>query len=416
MARSAIGQAVLFTLSHETGAVSDQAKESSIQEAHESLQVFRDATGNIPPALMANIPELRRDLQAFDETASEVLTLLSTEDDEAADRLRVGSYESAYESLISTVGSSQNLAMDRISSNQDRAAFIAQMTRLLVTLLIPAIALIVYWLIARRQLRERRLEMNAKITAQREMVAGVSHELRTPLTSIYGFSEVLLSHENNDSEDTKDVIGLINTEAADLSRMVEDLLTAARIDMGELSFASSEIEPANEIEVIMEPFRRAGHDIRVECPGGVIATDVELFRHVMRNLISNAVKHGGETCIVSGSWVDGSVLFTVMENGPGVDEELHDRLFEPFVNSGDQALLSGSVGLGLSVALAVTHRMGGELSYDRSDDWSKFSLVLPQMVPESSYAPPRSAAETPSAGERSGRSADRDIAEHGVRS
>jgi len=54
------------------------------------------------------------------------------------------------------------------------------------------------------------------------------------------------------------------------------------------------------------------------------------------------------------------------------------QLFEPFVNSGEQALLSGSVGLGLSVALATAHGMGGELSYERSDNWSKFSLKLPQ--------------------------------------
>lgn len=378
LARSAIGQAVLFTLSHEVGAVTDEAKTAAIQEAESSLQAFRIATGTAPPTLIANEPELGDELQAFDAAATEVLRLLTSQNDEAADRLRVGDFESTYESLITAVESSQNLAMERISNNQDQAALAAQLTRLLVTLLIPAVALIVYWRIARRQLRERRLEMNAKITTQREMVAGVSHELRTPLTSIYGFSEVLLNETNSDPEVTRDVITLINTEAAELSRMVDDLLAAARIDMGELTFIETEFVPAIEIEGVAEPFCRAGHDIRVECHEGTIVADVERFRQVLRNLMSNAVKHGGQRCIVSGSWGDGNALFTVMDDGPGVDNELEDHLFEPFVNSGEQALLSGSVGLGLSVALATAHGMGGELSYERSDNWSKFSLKLPQ--------------------------------------
>ncbi len=389
LARSAIGQAVLFALSRETGAVTDEAMTAAIQEAESSLQAFRNATGTAPPALIANEPELTEELQAFDAAATEVLRLLASQDDEAADRLRVGGYESAYESLITAVESSQNLAMKRISNNQDRAALAAQMTRLLVTLLIPAVALIVYWRIARRQLRERRLEMSAKITTQREMVAGVSHELRTPLTSIYGFSEVLLSEGDIDPEVAREAITLINIEAADLSRMVDDLLAAARIDMGELTFMKTEFVPAIEIEGIAEPFRRAGHDIRVECGEAAIVADVERFRHILRNLMSNAIKHGGRTCIVSGSWSDDSASFTVMDDGPGVEDRPKNHLFEPFANSGEQALLSGSVGLGLSVALATAHGMGGELSYERSDGWSRFSLQLPQSAQDAPGSLPK---------------------------
>lgn len=378
LARSAIGQAVLFSFSHSQGVVDAQAETEAMEEAEKSLAAFLASADVIPPALLENVPEVREQLDAFDTAAADVLSLLSLEENAAADYARTGPYEESYTELITTLQASQDLVTERISNNEDRAALLAQLTRLLVTLLIPAAALIVYWRIARRQLRERRVEMNAKITAQRELIAGVSHELRTPLTVIYGASEVLLGEDDNDGAVTTELVTMINNETADLSRMVEDLLAAARIDMDELTFVRRAFSPIDEIEAVAEPFRRVGRVIDVECIQGTITADDALFRQILRNLISNAVKHGGPRCLVRGTWDDDPARFTVMDNGPGVSEALEVRLFEPFANSGDQALLSGSVGLGLAVSLAIARGMGGTLSYDRENEWSSFTLTLPR--------------------------------------
>jgi len=310
-----------------------------------------------------------------------VLQLLGSGDTSKAVEVRDGVVEEAYVSLAATVGANQSLVADRIASNEDRAALVSQMLRLLVTLLIPAVALIVYWRIAKRQLRERRVEMNATVAAQHAMIAGVSHELRTPLTSIVGFSEVLLTDEPGDQESVTELITVINTEAEHLARMVDDLLVAARVDMDEIAPVPTQIDPRFEIDVVAAPFRRGGEEIHVECASGTVEVDVEMFRHVLRNLISNAVEHGGPSCVVMGTWGDDEVRFTVMDDGTGVDEEIERDLFRPFVNHGERALLSGSVGLGLAVSRALARNMGGELTYARSDGWSRFSLTLsPEVV------------------------------------
>ncbi len=376
LARSAVGQAVVFAIGEDLGVVDAQDRASALSEAEESLAVFSRWAASAPTELLVETPDLGPQLTTFAEVSNEVLTLLGNGDTSKAVEVRDGVAEDAYDSLAATVGANQRLVADRIANNEDRAALVSQMLRLLVTLLIPAVALIVYWRIARRQLRERRVEMNATMAAQHAMIAGVSHELRTPLTSIVGFSEVLLTDEPGDEESVTELITVINSEAEQLARMVDDLLVAARIDMDELALVPTQTDPRFEIEAVAAPFRRAGEEIHVECASGVIEVDVGMFRHVLRNLISNAVKHGGPTCLVMGTWDDDEVRFTVMDDGAGVDEATEMDLFRAFANHGDRALLSGSVGLGLAVSRALARSMGGELTYVRSDGWTRFSLTL----------------------------------------
>jgi len=377
LARSAVGQAVVFAAGHELGVADDQAFAAAVAEARGSIEAFEEWADVVPAGLSDWRPELGELLEVFGAAGNDVLRLVVAGQGETAAGVRDEAFEAAYGDIAMTIEASQREITDRISSNEDRAALIAQMTRVLVTLLIPAAALIVYWRIARRQLRERRLEMSAKIIAQREMIAGVSHELRTPLTAIYGFSEILLDGDGGDPDATAELIRVINTEAADLTRMVEDLLTAARIDMNELTFVATEFTPRDEIATIAAPFERAGHVIGVDCETGTITADDLRFRQILRNLISNAVRHGGPHTMVTGMWDTEGAQFAVMDDGPGVDDALQARLFQPFVNHGEQALLSGSVGLGLAVSLAAARGMGGDLKHDRSDGWTTFTLTLP---------------------------------------
>ena len=376
LARSAVGQAVVFAIGEELGVVDAQDRASALSEAEESLAVFNEWADSAPPELLVQTPDLGPQLNGFAEVSNEVLRLFEGGDTSKAAEVRDGVLEDAYDSLAATVGANQRLVADRISNNEDRAALVSQMLRLLVTLLIPAVALIVYWRIARRQLRERRVEMNATVAAQHAMIAGVSHELRTPLTSIVGFSEILLTDRPGDQESATDLIAVINTEAEELTRMVDDLLTAARIDMDELVLVSTQIDPRHVIDAVIAPFRRAGEEVHVECTSETIEVDVGMFQHILRNLISNAIKHGGPSRVVVGTWGDDHVRFTVMDDGIGVDEEVERNLFRPFVNHGERALLSGSVGLGLAVSRALARNMGGELTYARSDGWSGFSLTF----------------------------------------
>jgi signal transduction histidine kinase len=377
LARSATGQAVNFGLSYELGAVGDGAVDVALDEAKKSLDGFGGWADSVPPQLLNEAPMLESQLEAFRSSGTEVLQLVGSNEHGAAAQERDSTFEQAYDALAGTLERAQSNVAERIASNQDSAELVALVTRVLITLLIPGAVVVAYWSIARRQLREKQVEMDARLGAQREMVAGVSHELRTPLTAIYGFSEALLQGNVTDPDEANDLLRVINTEAADLSRMVEDLLTAARLDADELTFAAQDFDPRIEIRGVIAPFHRAGHEIRLDCAAMIVNADRVRFRQILRNLISNAVQHGGPGITVSGSRAAGRAVFVVTDGGPGVDDETRSRLFEPFGNAGQKALVSGSVGLGLAVSKAVAIGMGGDLTYDRSSGLTSFALTLP---------------------------------------
>ena len=103
---------------------------------------------------------------------------------------------------------------------------------------------------------------------------------------------------------------------------------------------------------------------------------------LVRNLVSNATKHGGPTLAIEGRAGDGTYALRVMDDGDGVPEELAERLFSRFVHQGETPLTTGSVGLGLFIASMLAEAMGGELSYERLDGVSVFTLTLPLAIAE----------------------------------
>jgi signal transduction histidine kinase len=273
-----------------------------------------------------------------------------------------------------------------ISSTEDVAGRTAWVTQLAVTLAIPGAAMGFYWWWVRRRMRERERDMESRLEAERalnrakdEFVAGLSHELRTPLTSIYGFSEVLVETGMIDASTSMDLLGLINHEAAELSRMVEDLLTAARLDAGALTVQLEEVDLATEVEAVVAPFRRTGLDLTVECPQAVVTADPLRLRQIIRNLVSNAQRHGGPNVALVAACHGDHITISVFDDGPGVSSEIEERLFHRFVNSGRRALLAGSVGLGLAVAQELAVGMGTTIEYGRRNGLTFFSVDLPRV-------------------------------------
>jgi signal transduction histidine kinase len=377
LSRAATNQAVLFALGGESGFADAAAVETAVAEANRSLSVFESWALAIPREVRDTVPDLQAQMIAFAETSGTVLDRLGDADLQGAVAIRDGALARDYQAVSSSIETSVAAITDEISSNERRAQNVALLTRLLVTLLIPAAAVTIYWLIARRQMHRSAVEAEARVVAQREMIAGVSHELRTPLTAIYGFSELLANREVDDTASISHMVRVINSEAADLTRMVDDLLTAARIDMDELPFVPIEFTPVEEIESVIAPYRRSGRGIGVDCPPLSIVADDTRFRQIIRNLVSNAVKYGGEYVLISGSWDDDHATFSVTDDGEGIDEERQVRLFTPFLNHGHDAILSGSVGLGLAVSQVMAAGMGGSLRYDDSDGLTTFALTLP---------------------------------------
>ncbi len=169
--------------------------------------------------------------------------------------------------------------------------------------------------------------------------------------------------------------GAILGEAESLRRMVDDLIVAAA---GEnLKVEIGETDPSAVVVEAVAPYRALGLHIPASLdPGRVLADPIRL-RHLLGNLLANAVAHGGARCCVVGKARDDRYVIHVIDDGVGVPEERRRRLFERFVHDGASAVQEGSVGLGLANARLLAEKMGGSLSYRRDAGLTSFEVALP---------------------------------------
>jgi two-component system OmpR family sensor kinase len=199
----------------------------------------------------------------------------------------------------------------------------------------------------------------AALTRQREFVADASHELRTPLTSVLANLELLA--ETLDGERREAAQSALRSTRR-MRRLVADLLLLARAD----ARRRAPHAPTDVGEVVMEaagelgPFA-AGHDLDIDAERAVVDGAKDELHRLVLNLLENAVRHtpSGTEVRAGVHRVDGHVVLTVEDDGPGIPPELGDRVFERFVRGqGDRG---GSFGLGLSIVRAVAESHGGQV-------------------------------------------------------
>ena len=309
---------------------------------------------------------------------------LDAHDIDGAKGVVTSEVETAYIELSEELGVEQDRIQAAIEENSQAGRALNGWIVFILTLAVPGSAVLVYFVVARRQVRayrERsRIELEAERTISRAkdgFIAGLSHELRTPLTSIYGFAEVLADGGIKGPEATRETASIIANEAAEMTRMVDDLLAASRLESTGVEIELAPTRVQDVVEAAVTPFERAGLEIRREPTLALAMADAARLRHVLINLLSNSARHGGDVCGVEVTSGDGSVDIEVWDNGPGVPEDIAESLFEPFIHDGDKSLLTGSVGLGLAVAARLTSLMGGSLQYQRYGGKTYFIVTLP---------------------------------------
>jgi len=230
---------------------------------------------------------------------------------------------------------------------------------------------------ARKQSEDR---LSSLLASKDEFVTSVSHELRTPLTVIVGMAEELRrSFDDFQSEDIRELIGVIADQSSELSNIVQDLLVIGRADAGgQLVIKPEPIDLDQELGTCLELYvpadRTAELQLAAERP---VMADPFRLRQVVRNLLTNAVRYGGPSLRLEANQ---NALFTticVWDDGDGIPQDDVDRIFDPYVRSDTAPALPGSMGLGLAVARKLSLLMGGELVYERRDEWSVFQITLP---------------------------------------
>ena len=255
--------------------------------------------------------------------------------------------------------------------------------------LLPAVgvACVIWALAITRQGRQREREVvRLSEEAHRikdDFVAMVSHELRTPLTSIAGFADTLVeSWHELPEEEVDEFLSIINRQAIYLGDLVEDVLVIPRLEADRLRFQPELFDLGDLIEDVAKMvFPNGGKKTSlVSLPDGVrVKADRRRVQQVIRNLMENARKYGGDQIMVEGFVMGDQYLIIISDNGPGVPDEETQKVFENFeqLSKGDAREATG-IGLGLPIARRLARAMGGEVWYERRfPTGARFCYSLP---------------------------------------
>ncbi len=238
------------------------------------------------------------------------------------------------------------------------------------------------WLVGYlRDLSQSRLR---QVVEEKDRLIGtISHELRTPLSTVVG-----LAHELSDragsftTEEVSEFCGLIAQQSSELEALIEDLLVAARADIERIKVLKAPVDleacVASAVTVATESWPSPNvtviHD--GDAPRPACADNLRIGQ-IVRNLLQNAHRYGGNDIEVRIHYKGDTCVITVSDDGAGVPSETTASIFEPHVRGHASNGSTDSLGLGLYVSRTLAKLMDGTLEYRRHDDRTCFDLVLP---------------------------------------
>lgn len=261
-----------------------------------------------------------------------------------------------------------------------------------------------------KELQEMNEELKRVERAKEEFVSMVSHELKNPLTPIIAFSDILKNHAASGQQFTEKhlaAIPIINQNAKEMKHLIDDLLTAYKLDM-RLKFTFSEtriVELANQVVTELSPMlNEKGIKIKAnillrEHNETVVTCDALRLRQVLINLIRNSVDFlppsEGEIIItLEDKNVEqeqpiysksAALLISIADNGPGVPPDKVSGLFKKFYQADPKATRKhGGTGLGLAICKEIVEMHGGKIWYETTcGNGACFKFLLPRLPPTS---------------------------------
>jgi two-component system, NtrC family, sensor histidine kinase PilS len=233
---------------------------------------------------------------------------------------------------------------------------------------------------------EAQVQQAEKMATIGEMAAGIAHELRNPLAAISGAVQ-LLDRETRDDSVNKRLFGIILRESDRLDRTINEFLLFSkpvkpkkeRFSLRALAWEAMEIlghdpdwNPALTLDLEIEP--------DLDC-----WADPELVRQVLLNLLANSINacrntargqillRARETAAENKGTAKAALVLEVVDNGPGIPENIREKIFEPFFTTRETG-----TGLGLAIVRQIVHSHGGKISLaDNHPKGTIFSVTLP---------------------------------------
>jgi signal transduction histidine kinase len=220
-------------------------------------------------------------------------------------------------------------------------------------------------------------------------LATVSHELRTPLTVVLGIASEMGSRwDRFDEAERTDLMSMMAEQAVEAANIVEDLLVAARSDPSRLRLAMEHTHLKPHVEYAVGSLSDDGQKRVVShAPDLPVYADTTRLRQILRNLLENAVRHGGQQITVDATCGGNQLTVVVADDGNLAESDI-ERIFEPYEQS--DGLITEAlpgVGIGLFVSRLLARLMGGDLDCVRDEGWTKFRLTLPSAADDADAEP-----------------------------
>lgn len=207
------------------------------------------------------------------------------------------------------------------------------------------------------------------------LLADVSHEVRTPLTVIRGEVEAIRDGIRLADETT--LAGILG-EVEVMDRLLDDLRTITLAEAGQLELEVSDHDIGTIARSVADAMSgmAAERDVTIDAEAEHVtaAVDAVRIREVLTNLVGNATRHARSRVVIRVDSAPGAVHMSVIDDGPGIDDEERDRIFERWVRAADS---TGS-GLGLSIARDLVVAHAGTIEVVDRPDGAEFRVVLPQ--------------------------------------
>jgi two-component system sensor histidine kinase KdpD len=219
------------------------------------------------------------------------------------------------------------------------------------------------------------------------LLRAVSHDLRSPLTAITTAAGGLASESLNE-EERRELVSVIDTESARLSRLVENLLDLTRLQAGS---ADPHADWCAIDEILQAAFQsvrgpEAGFDVELDSNLPLVRADAAQLERAFANVLENSSRFAGsEPVTVRGRAADRFVVLRISDRGPGIPSEELERVFEPFHRSRVSSDSTGS-GLGLAIARGFLEANGGRIRAE-SLPGQGTSFVIQVPIPASEPTP-----------------------------
>lgn len=308
-----------------------EQKAVSIDEASDSLRVLERSLAGFPAdgAGPAAVDDMTRfvDLATGDLAAIRVTTIDETE------------LNDSFEAAMSSIGEAQDELAATLADFNSSYRGVGIVLGLVIAGLAPLVFFFWARVVTKRTMEVRELSLKlgheeALRDARGEVLRTVVHEFRTPLTGIVGLAEILESESIRASGEGAEMVSMIRVEAEDMTQLTDDVLVSEGLKVGRFEVSLEPVDVGYAIDQVLQMFDLREIEIAREWDAAIVLADERRLRQVIRNLVSNAVKYGGPEVEVLGRHKGDFYELTVADNGDGVPDEIHDRLFAPYPHLG----------------------------------------------------------------------------------